>query len=109
MIRPGTGNGQPSSSTLSTAITWSAAQPPLSRWKCHIVLESAAPTKPWSASGSWSQRTSSGTSPRLAEVDRLLERALGEVPEVEPAAVTAGRDVVEVEARLVGVRLAELG
>ncbi len=42
---------------------------------------SPAPT-----SGSWSQRTSSGMQPALAEVDRLLERSLGEVPEVEPAA-----------------------
>ena len=60
VIRPGTGKGQPSSSTGSTAITWSAAQPPLSRRKRHIVLESAAPTKPSSASGSCFQRTSSG-------------------------------------------------
>src|SRR5512132_1584538 len=45
VIRPGTGKGQPSSSTLSTAITWSACQLPL-RWKCHIVLDRAAPAEP---------------------------------------------------------------
>ena len=47
--------------------------------------------------------------PRLAEIDRLLDAALGEVPEVEPAAVAPRSDVVEVEPLLVGVRLAELG
>jgi hypothetical protein len=45
---------------------------------------------------------------RLAEIDRLLEAALGEVPEVEPAAVVARRHVVEIEAVLVAVRLTEL-
>jgi hypothetical protein len=45
----------------------------------------------------------------LAEVDRLLERAALEVPEVDAAAVTPRLDVGEVEALLVGVRLAELG
>jgi hypothetical protein len=54
------------------------------------VLESAAPTKPSSADG-------------------LLDAALGQVPEMELAAVMAGRHVVEVEPFLVGVRLAELG
>ncbi len=50
-------------STFSTAITVSAVNEPLSRWKCHIVLDRAAPTKPLSASGSCSQRTSNGRSP----------------------------------------------
>ena len=108
VIRPGTGNGQPSSSTLSTAITWSASQPPLSRRKRHIVLESAAPTKPSSASGSWSQRTSSGIRPVSPSSTVCSSALLGQVPEVESAAVAAGGDVVEVEARLVRVRLAEL-
>ena len=108
VIRPGTGKGQPSSSTLSTAITWSAVQLPLSRWKCHIVLERAAPTKPSSASGSWSQRASSGMSPFSPRFDRLLDLSLGEVPEVDPAPVATRGDVVEVEARLVGVRRPEL-
>ena len=44
----------------------------------------------------------------LAEVERLLEPPLGEVPEVQPLPVAAGGDVLDVEARLVGVRLAEL-
>ena len=47
--------------------------------------------------------------PLLAEVERLLEPPLGEVPEVQPLPVAAGADVVDVEAALVGVRLAELG
>ncbi len=46
--------------------------------------------------------------PVLAQVDGLLQRALGEVPEVETTPVAAGLDVCEVEALLVGVRLAEL-
>jgi hypothetical protein len=46
---------------------------------------------------------------RLAELDRLLEAPLGEVPEVEPAAVMARGHVSEVEPLLVAVRLAELG
>ena len=46
--------------------------------------------------------------PGLAELERLLDAALGQVPEVQPAAVAAGGDVVDVEALLVGVGLAEL-
>ena len=49
-----------------------------------------------------------GEEPGVAELDGLLEPALGEVPEVQAAAVAPGGDVVEVEARLVGVGLAEL-
>ena len=44
----------------------------------------------------------------LAEVERLLELSLGEVPEVQPLPVTARADVLDVEAALVGVGLAEL-
>ena len=73
-----------------------------------MVLDSAAPTKPSSASGSCSQRTSSGTQPGLAQFQRLLEAALAEVPEVQAASVAPGGDVVEVEAGFVGVGLAEL-
>ena len=62
-MTPGTGNGQPSSGTLSTSTTGSALQPPFPRWKCHNTLDNAAPTKPSSESGSWSQRTSNGRSP----------------------------------------------
>ena len=107
-MSPGTGNGQPSSSTGSTAITCSAPQPPFSRWKRHIVLESAAPTKPCSASGSWSQRTSSGMSPfsPRSMVCSSVRRSRSQ--KWRRLAVAAGRDVVEVEALLVGVRLAEL-
>ena len=47
--------------------------------------------------------------PLLAEVDRLLEPPLGEVPEVQPLPVAPGADVLDVEALLVGVGLAELG
>src|SRR4051812_45053155 len=43
-----------------------------------------------------------------AEVDRLLQLALLEVPEVEPLAVAPGLHVREVEARFVGGRHAEL-
>ena len=46
--------------------------------------------------------------PLVAEVDRLRQLALLEVPEMEAAAVAAGADVLEVEAGLVRVRLAEL-
>ncbi len=46
--------------------------------------------------------------PRLAELERLLDAALGQVPEVQPAAVAPGGDVVEVEAGLVRLGLAEL-
>jgi hypothetical protein len=46
--------------------------------------------------------------PRLAEVDRVFERPPLEVPEVDAAPVAAGGDVLEVEALLVRVRLAEL-
>ena len=73
------------------------------------MLESAAPTKPSSASGIVKPADLERDEPRLAEIDRLLDAALGEVPEMEPAAVAARRDVLEVEALLVGVRLAELG
>src|SRR6187549_3906793 len=72
-MRPGTGIGQLSSSTGSTATTGSAAYEPV-----------------------------------RAEVDRLLELAALEVPEVEPLPVPPGLDVGEVEPRLVGVRRAEL-
>ena len=44
----------------------------------------------------------------LAQVDRLLQRPLLEIPEVEPASVAALAHVLEVEAGLVGVRLGEL-
>src|SRR5207247_7685001 len=44
----------------------------------------------------------------LAEVNGLLQRPLGQVPEVETVPVAPGLDVSEVEALLVGVRLAEL-
>src|SRR5205823_12787183 len=44
----------------------------------------------------------------LAEVDRLLERPVLEVPEVDPAAEAARGDVLEVEPLLVRVRVAEL-
>ena len=44
----------------------------------------------------------------LAELDRLLDAALLEVPEVQLAAVAAGHHVLDVEARLVRVRLTEL-
>ena len=46
--------------------------------------------------------------PLLAEVQGLHEPPLGEIPEVQPLPVTAGADVVDVEAGLVGVRLTEL-
>ena len=110
VIRPGTppGSGQPSSSSLSTSITCSASKLPLARWKRNMLLDSVAPTKPSSASGSCRKRTSSGTRPGLAEVEGLLEPPLGEVPEVQPLPVAAGADVVDVEALLVGVGLAEL-
>jgi hypothetical protein len=45
----------------------------------------------------------------IAEVDRLHELPLGEVPEVQSAAVPARRDVRGIESSLVGVRLSELG
>ena len=44
----------------------------------------------------------------LAEVQGLLEPPLREVPEVQPLPVAARADVLDVEAGLVGVRLAEL-
>src|SRR5262249_10469182 len=47
--------------------------------------------------------------PLLPQVDRLLEPALGEVPEVQPLTVAPGRDILDVEAVLIRVRLAELG
>ena len=50
-----------------------------------------------------------GNEPLLAEVDRLLQRARLEVPEVDALAVPARAHVLQVEPRLVGVRLAELG
>ena len=46
--------------------------------------------------------------PGLAELERLLDAALAQVPEVQPAAVAPGGDVVEIEPRLVRVGLAEL-
>ena len=63
VISPGTGNGQPPARRPRRRSPRSAVQPPLSLRMRHIVLESAAPAKPCSASGSWSQRTSSGTRP----------------------------------------------
>jgi hypothetical protein len=44
----------------------------------------------------------------LAEVERLLEPTLRQVPEVQPLPVSARGDVLDVEAGLVGVGLAEL-
>src|SRR5207244_1025249 len=44
-----------------------------------------------------------------AEVDRLLEGSLLEIPEMDAVSVPAGLDVGRVEPGLVGVRLAELG
>jgi hypothetical protein len=44
----------------------------------------------------------------LAEIDRLLETTLGEVPEVESGSVAPRRDVVRIEALLVGVGLTKL-
>ena len=46
--------------------------------------------------------------PRLAQLDRLLQRALAQVPEVHAAAVVALADVLGVEPRLVGAGRAEL-
>ena len=46
--------------------------------------------------------------PLLAEIQRLHQASFREIPEMEPAPVAAGGHVVDVEARLVGVRLAEL-
>jgi hypothetical protein len=46
--------------------------------------------------------------PRLAEIDGLLQAASRDAPEVEALPVAACRHVVDVEAWLVGVRLAEL-
>ena len=73
VISPGTppGSGQPSSSSFSTSITGSALNAPLERWKRKTLLAKVAPTKPCSESGSWSQRTSSGTQAGLAEIQRL--------------------------------------
>ena len=47
--------------------------------------------------------------PCCTKIDRLLEATFGEVPEVEPAAVMARRNVIEIETRLVALRLTELG
>ena len=47
--------------------------------------------------------------PLVSEVDRLLDAALLEVPEVQVSPVLAGRHVVRVEARLVGLGDPELG
>ena len=47
--------------------------------------------------------------PLVAEVDRLLELARAELPEVEPPPVAPLGDVLGIEARLVRVGLAELG
>ena len=44
----------------------------------------------------------------VAELERLLEPALAEVPEVQPAAVAPGGDVIEIETGLIGRGLAEL-
>jgi hypothetical protein len=45
----------------------------------------------------------------LAQVDGLLERSLGHVPEMEAAAVATGLHVSQVEAGFVRVGFAELG
>jgi hypothetical protein len=78
----------------------------LSRWKFHIVLESGEALV---GVGVVQPAHLERDEARLAEVQRLLDASLGEVPEVQPAAVASGGDVVEVEALLVGVRLSELG
>ena len=107
MIRPGTGNGQPSSSTPSTAITWSAFSCRCrggSSTSCWRARRRRSPGRRRGRAAS----ASSGTrpvSPRFS----VCSTSLGEVPEVQPAAVASGGDVVEVEALLVGVRLSELG
>src|SRR5262249_47747305 len=50
-----------------------------------------------------------GNQALLPEVDRLLQPPLDEVPEVQPLTVAPGRDIIDVEAVLIRVRLAELG
>ena len=83
MISPGTGNGQPSSSTLSTSITGSAAQPPLSRSKCHIDARERRADEALLGVGIVEPAHLERDEPLLAEVDRLLQRARLEIPEVD--------------------------
>ena len=110
MIRPGTppGSGQPSSSTLSTETTWSASHEPFVRCQRKMLLDSAAPTNPSIRVRVVEPSDLERDQPGLAEVDCLVEPSLGQIPEVQPLSVPAGFDVRDVEALLVGVRLAEL-
>ena len=108
-MSPGTGNGQPSSSTPSTSMTGSAAQEPLSRREAEHHAREGGSDEPllgvWVVQPAHLERHE----PLRAEVDGLPEGSLLEVPEVDPLPVAAGLDVGQVEALLVGVWLAELG
>src|SRR6266566_912438 len=51
VMSDGTGMGQPSTSTEGTSMTFSTCQCPSDLCQCHMLLLSAAPTKPWTLSG----------------------------------------------------------
>ena len=110
VIRPGTppGSGQPSSASFSTSITGSARKLPFERWKRKMLLERVAPTKPLSASGSCSQRTSSGTSPCSPRSIVCCSRRSARSQKWSLLAVASGPDVLDVESLLVRVGLSEL-
>jgi hypothetical protein len=72
------------------------------------VLDRVTPTKPCSESGSCCPAQLERDPAVVAEIERLDLAALLEVPEVELAAVLAGRHIARVEAVLEGVRRAPL-
>ena len=110
MIKPGTppGSGQPSSSSFSTSITGSALKAPFVRWKRKMLLAKRGADEPLLRVGVVKPAHLERDQARLAEVQRLHQASLREIPEVEPPPVPARRDVLDLETRLVGVRLAEL-
>ena len=108
VIRPGTGNGQPSCSTPSTAITLLGAVGAVVAVEVPHRARQRGTDKALVGVGIVQPAHLQRHEPGLAEFERLLDPALGQVPEVQAAAVAPGGDVVEVEAALVGVGLAEL-
>ena len=108
VIRPGTGNGQPSCSMPSTAITLSARVGAVVAVEVPHRARQRGADEALVGVGVVQPAHLQRHQPGLAELERLLDPALAQVPEVQAAAVAPGGDVVEIEPGLVGVGLAEL-
>ena len=89
-MKPGTGNGQPSSSTLSTGDHLIRLPATVVAVEVPHRARKGGPDEALLGIGLVEPARLEGDKTRLAEIERLLEPALGEVPEVESAPVAAG-------------------